>query len=113
MGKLDDLTSKFATDLKEKCGIDADMELLGKVARGLGPALYREDAALVASSDSEELERVRKNFLIGKLGLPDGPALAEAIDKVTDLYGRSNRTKYRAVFYYLLVQHFNRAAAYA
>ena len=35
------------------------------------------------------------------------------IDAVIDQYGRSNRTKHRAVVYYLLARHFDKQAAYA
>jgi hypothetical protein len=47
-----------------------------------------------------------------KLGLPDGDALQQAIDSVIDTYGRSNRNKYRAVVYYMLVKHFGKEAVY-
>ena len=59
-----------------------------------------------------ELETVRKNFLMKKLGLPDSPALIEAINAVIDTYGRSERTKYRAVVYYMLTRHFGKEAVY-
>jgi len=48
-----------------------------------------------------------------KLGLPDGPALMEGVHAVIDRYGRSNRSKYRAVVYYLLCQHFKKQSVYA
>ena len=48
-------------------GVGADEALLTAVAKGLGPSIYNQDSSLVASSDPEELERVRTNFLIGKL----------------------------------------------
>jgi len=66
----------------------------------------------VAGSDPTELETIRKNFLMKKLGLPDGDALQQAIDSVIDTYGRSNRNKYRAVVYYMLVKHFGKEAVY-
>ena len=43
----------------------------------------------------------------------DSPALMEAISAVIDVYGRSERNKYRAVVYYLLVKHFGKDAIYA
>ena len=66
----------------------------------------------MAGSDPTELETIRKNFLMKKLGLPDGDALQQAIDSVIDTYGRSNRNKYRAVVYYMLVKHFGKEAVY-
>ena len=113
MGKRDDLIAKYADDLKTKCGMTPDMALLTKVTIGCGPSIYDADAATVAASQPTELETVKNNFLIKKLGLADGPALTAGIDAVLDTYGRSNRNKYRAVVYYLLTKHFGRESAYA
>jgi hypothetical protein len=113
MGKRDDLIALYAKDLREKCGVTPDMELLTKVAIGLGPAIYREDSATVAGAQASELETIKANFLMRKLGLPDGPELMAGLDAVIDQYGRANRNKYRAVVYYLLTKRFGREAAYA
>jgi Protein of unknown function (DUF2853) len=112
MGKRDELIAKYADDLKTKCKVTPDMALLTKVTIGCGPAIYDNDAQTVAASDPEELERIRANFLIKKLGLKDGPALMDGINAAVDTYGKSERNKFRAVFYYLLVKHFGREAAY-
>lgn len=112
MSKRDELIEKYAADLKEKCGVTADMDLLTKVTVGLGPSIYNDDAATVSGSDDSELATVKTNFLIKKLGLSDGPALDEGIAKVMAQYGQSNRNKYRAVVYYLLTKHFGRESAY-
>ncbi|MFN3606858.1 MAG: DUF2853 family protein, partial [Cypionkella sp.] len=95
-----------------KSKIDPDMALLTKVTIGCGPSIYNADAETVAASDPEELARVRQNFLIKKLGLPDGPALTEALNSVIETYGRSERNKYRAVVYYMLTVHFAKQAVY-
>ncbi len=113
MGKRDDLIAKYAEDLKTKCKVTPDMALLTKVTIGCGPAIYDNDAQTVSGSDASELETVKKNFLIKKLGLSDGPKLDEAIAAVIDTYGKSERNKYRAVFYYLLVKHFGKESVYA
>lgn len=113
MGKRDELIAKYAEDLKSKCNVTPDMALLTKVTIGCGPAIYDNDAQTVAASDKDELERIKANFLIRKLGLSDGPALMEGINAAIDAYGKSERNKYRAVFYYLLVKHFGREKAYA
>jgi len=89
------------------------MDLLTAVTIGCGPSIYNRDASTVSSGDKEELDRVKNNFLIKKLGLADSAALDEAIAKVVETYGSSNRNKYRAVFYYLLVQHFDKASVYS
>ncbi len=112
MGRRDDLIAKYAEDLKAKCKINPDMALLTKVTVACGPAIYDADSATVAGSDASELETVKKNFLIRKLGLPDGPKLMEAINAVIDTYGRSERNKYRAVVYYMLTKHFAKEAVF-
>ncbi|ARE40573.1 hypothetical protein RGUI_2432 [Rhodovulum sp. P5] len=112
MGKRDDLIAKYAEDLRTKCGMEPDMDLLTKVTIGCGPAIYKADAETVAVSQPEELETVRKNFLIRKLGLSDGPELMEAINAVIDTYGHSERHKYRAVVYYMLAKHFGKEHIY-
>lgn len=112
MSKRDELIAKYAADLKEKCGITADMDLLTKVTIGCGPAIYNDDASTVSGSDEDELETVKNNYLIKKLGLKDSPALMEGINSVIETYGKSNRNKYRAVVYYMLCKHFNAESAY-
>jgi hypothetical protein len=112
MGKRDDLIALYATDLKEKCGITPNMDLLTKVTIGLGPSIYNADSSTVAGTSESELETVKNNYLIKKLGLPDGPDLMAAINTVLDTYGRSNRNKYRAVVYYMLATHFSKESVY-
>lgn len=112
MGKRDELIAKYADDLKNKCKVTPDMALLTKVTIGCGPSIYDNDAQTVAASDKEELERIKTNFLIKKLGLKDGANLMEGINAAIETYGKSERNKFRAVFYYLLVKQFGREAAY-
>lgn len=94
-------------------GLGVSEELLTAVAKGLGPSIYNADSSKVSASDPEELARVKNNFLIGKLGLADSPALDAAIDEVMEKMGKSNRNKYRAVVYALLVKKFGKEALYA
>jgi hypothetical protein len=112
MGKRDDLIAQYADDLKNKCGMTPDMDLLTKVTIGCGPAIYNADASTVAGSQPSELETVKKNFLMGKLGLADSAALMDAINKVIEIYGKSERNKYRAVVYYMLVKEFGKESVY-
>ncbi|NNK83410.1 MAG: DUF2853 family protein [Flavobacteriaceae bacterium] len=112
MSKRDELIAKYAADLKEKCGVKADMDLLTKVTIGCGPSIYNDDAATVSSSSDQELETVKKNFLMKKLGLSASDDLDGGINAVMDTYGRSNRNKYRAVVYYMLVKHFGKESSY-
>jgi hypothetical protein len=113
MSKRDELIAKYADDLKNKCGMDPDMDLLTAVTIGCGPSIYNDDSSTVASSQESELETVKNNFLIKKLGLADGPDLDAGIQKAVDMYGASERNKYRAVFYYMLVKHFGKESVYS
>lgn len=113
MGKRDDLIAKYADDLRNKCKMEPDMALLTKVTIGCGPSIYNADASTVAGSQPSELETVRTNFLIKKLGLDDGPALMDGINAVLEIYGKSERNKYRAVVYYMLTTHFRKESVYS
>ena len=112
MSKRDDLIAKYADDLTNKCKMKPDMALLTKVTIGCGPSIYNADSATVAGTDASELETVKNNFLMKKLGMADSPKLIEAINAVIDTYGRSERSKFRAVVYYMLVKHFGKEAVY-
>ena len=112
MSKRDELIAKYAEDLRTKCKVEPDMDLLKKVTIGCGPAIYNADSATVAASQPAELETVKLNFLMKKLGLPDSPALMDGIKAAIEIYGKSERNKHRAVVYYLLVKHFGKEAVY-
>ena len=112
MSKRDDLIEKYTADLKDKFGENADTDFLTKVAIGLGPAIYNNDASKVSGTDDKELETVKNNFLIKKLGMDDDPKLMEAIKSVMKQYGSSVKNKHRAVVYYKLAKHFGKEAIY-
>ncbi|WNH10502.1 DUF2853 family protein [Thalassobellus suaedae] len=112
MSKRDELIAKYVADLKDKCGITADVDLLTKVTIGCGPSIYNADSSTVSGSDESELATVKNNFLIKKLGLADSDDLDNGIDAVMETYGKSNRSKYRAVVYYLLTKHFKKESVY-
>lgn len=112
MSRRDDLIQKYADDIRAKFGESPDMELLTRVAIGLGPSIYNQDSSKVSGSDVRELETVKANFLIKKLGLDDGPHLMEAIQGVIQGYGASEKNKLRAVIYYMLAKQFARESVY-
>ncbi|KIO52461.1 DUF2853 family protein [Flavobacterium hibernum] len=112
MSAREELIKKYAADLKEKCGVTPNMDLLTKVTIGCGPSIYNADSSTVAGSQQSELDTVKKNFLIKKLGLTDGLALDIAIQTVLEQYGKTNKHKYRAVVYYLLTLHFKKESVY-
>lgn len=112
MSKFDEALEQYQESMK-KIGIKKfDADLLKAVTKGLGPSIYRKDSASVSCSEDSELERVKKNFLVKKLGLKDGPELDNAIKEVCQTMGASNRNKYRAIFYYLLVEKFGKQKLY-
>lgn len=114
MGRRDDLIEKYADDLRDKVGVDPDMDLLRKVTIGLGPSIYNADASTIAGSQKSELETVKRNFLGKKLGLTASEAdMDAALDSIIERYGRSERNKYRAVIYYLLTIHYNKQSVYS
>lgn len=110
--KREELLVLYAKDIQEKFSESPDLDFLERVITGLGPAVYNRDSSLVSGSDASELETVKNNFLIKKLGLPDGPHLMHAIKEVIREYGSADRTKYRAVVYYILARRFKKEAVY-
>ena len=112
MNKREQLIQKYANDLRIKCNINPDMNLLTKVTINCGPSIYNKDASMVSSTDPSEVDTIRNNFLIKKLKLRESPLLVEGINQVFELYGLSNRNKYRAVVYYLLTKHFGKESIF-
>jgi len=114
MGKLDDLIEKMAGEMTGKLGMKTvDKKLLRAIGKSLGPSLYKADSAKVACSDKKELETIKKNFCIKKLGAADTPKLEEAIKSVCTEMGSKNRNKYRVIFYYLLVKKLKKSKVFA
>jgi len=104
MSKFDECIERYQKEFT-KIGVKkVDEELLRKVAKGCGPSIYNADACKVATSDDKEMDRVKKNFLIKKMGQKDTAKLDTVIAKVADKFGAKNRNKFRAMFYYLLTK---------
>ena len=112
MSKRDELIALYSKELKDKCNVNVDIDLLTKVTIGCGPSIYNRDSASVSCTDDGELATVKNNYLIKKLGLKDSPNLDDAIKKVCEKLGSSNRNKYRAIFYYLLCKEFGKESVY-
>jgi len=112
MSKLQEKIDLY-TEAAGKLSIAIEADLFKLVAKGLGPSIYKEDSELVSSSNQAELETVKKNFLIKKLGLEkDDAELDTIIQKVIDILGSGNKKKYRALFYYLLVKETGKESVY-
>jgi hypothetical protein len=104
MGKFDEVVEKAKTHLAEHFkGHKVDDATLVAVTKGLGPSIYKKDAASVACSQQSEKDTVCKNFLMKKHGLTDEAACHKAIDEVCEQY-KGSRAKMRAVFCYVLVK---------
>jgi len=107
MAKVEDA---IATVKKFDSG--ADEALITAVFKGLGPAVHNKDASLVSCTDDAELQTVKNNFLIKKLGLSDGPELDAAIKEVCEKM-KDSRQKSRVAFYYFLTKKFGKESVYA
>jgi len=111
MNKFDEKVALYKKFMDDR-DIRSNSELLTAITKGLGPSIYKKDAETVSGSDPRELETVKKNFLIKKLGLADTPELNEKIGEVMERIGKSERNKYRAVVYYMLVKKFDKESVY-
>ena len=112
MSKFDEKVAQYSKFMDDK-SLKYDIDLLKAVTKGLGPSIYKRDAETVSGSDAKELATVKNNFLIKKLGLEDSSKLDEAINKVVEAIGKSERNKYRAVVYYMLAVEFGKEAIYS
>ncbi len=65
--------------------------------------LSRPDSALVAFTDPEELQTVKKNFIVGKLEVTDGAAADAAIEAVNKKMAGVTR-RGRLTVYYLIAE---------
>lgn len=111
MSKFDTMMERCVKQMKEQ-KIAVDKPLLEKISKSLGPSLYNRDAQLVAAAQKSELETIKKNYLIKKLGCKDGPELDKALAKAVKKIGTSRRNKLRPVFYYLLVKDLKKEKVY-
>ncbi len=105
--KRDEKIALYIKDIKKHYG-EVDESFVAIIVKNLGPAIYRRDAELVSCSDPKELDTVRRNFLVKKLGIDASKGVLDAAiqDVCTELKGV--RTKYRATFYYSLAKKFKK-----
>lgn len=97
----------YIKDIKKHYG-EVDEAFVAIIVKNLGPSIYKKDAELVSCSDPKELNTVRKNFLIKKLGIEASQGVLDAaIADVCDEL-KATRTKYRATFYYALAKKFKK-----
>jgi hypothetical protein len=91
MSKFDEKVALYKKFMDDR-NLRSNTELLAAVTKGLAT--------------------VKNNFLIKKLGLSDSSELDAGIEEVMERIGKSERKKYRAVVYYMLVKKFDKEAVY-
>ncbi|MFQ3181572.1 MAG: hypothetical protein ACI9Z4_001170 [Polaribacter sp.] len=111
MNKFEEKVSLYKKYMEDK-NLNYNADLLVAVTRGLGPCIYKVHAEVVSETNSKELATVKNNFLVKKLGMSDNKELEDGIEAVMEKIGKSERKKYRAVVYYLLVEEFNKESVY-
>ena len=97
----------YIKDIKKHYG-EVDEDFVAIIVKNLGPSIYKKDAELVSCSDQKELDTVRKNFLIKKLGINTSEGVLDAAIKDVCEELKSTRIKYRATFYYRLAKKFKK-----
>ena len=100
MSKFDEKVAAYKANM-EKLGIKYDEDKLIACTKACGPSIYNKDGETVSGSDQTELDRVKNNYLVKKLGLSESDDLDAIVNYAVETMGKSNRTKYRAIFYYL------------
>ncbi|MBT8434295.1 MAG: DUF2853 family protein [Gammaproteobacteria bacterium] len=105
MSDLADKLAKFKANAEEqltKAGeTNIDDALLSKLVDNLKLVIDNRDARSVAGSDPSEMETVRTNFVVKKLGINDKDRGTAAVTAVAEKMSGSHN-KNRAAFYYLV-----------
>lgn len=107
MATYEEALAEFKKEMDD-IGMHHQEEVYHAITKYLGSTIHDRDASLVACSDPSELQTIKTNFLIGKLGLEDGPHLDAALQEACHGLGESNRNKHRPTFYYLLTAILNK-----
>ena len=103
--------TNYSDDIK-KYTKNIDEAAVAGIVKHLGIALQSKDASLVACKDPEELERVRKSFLIKKLELMGSDSsLDSAIYAICEQM-KDEVNKSRVTFYYLLAEKYGKLSLF-
>jgi hypothetical protein len=108
--KREEKIALYTKDIKKHYG-KVDEDFLFLIVKNLGPSIYKTDAELVSCSDPKELDTVRKNFLVKKLGMDESKEVLDAAIKDVCTQLKGVRRKYRATFYYTLAKKFKKESA--
>ena len=118
MGRRNDLIQTYSEDLKNRCAIAPDPQLLNAVFDSCGPLAFDPVRSMIDTSDPEQVSAVRRNFLVRRLALDDSPGLdAQIMAAIGSYAGESHDSSEmetsvpRVVLYYLLVVQLGAADA--
>jgi len=93
---------RIAVKQLNECGVDSvDHGRLDELVNRLKSMVDNLDATLVATSDTSELETVRRNFVEKTMGISDKDKGMAAVNAVADKMS-GVRQKSRSAFYYLV-----------
>ena len=112
MNKREQLIEKYVIDLKKYFNEFVDIDVLRAITIGCGPSIYNMDSSTVSSLEQKEIDTVKNQYLIKKLGLEDTAELYLKIHQILDTYGKTNRKKYRVVVYYMLAKFYEKFHVY-
>lgn len=103
-------TALYHKDIVKHYG-EVDSNFLDIIVKNLGPSIYRKNSELVSCAEPKELDTVRRNFLIKKLGLSDSKEVLDGYIQEVCQELKGVRQKYRATFYYRLAKKLNKETA--
>lgn len=102
------MTTKFLQQIDmvkkslSKISIELPEDILIETAIELGPSIYDIDSKFVNTSDPNELNLVKTEFLIGKLNITDNDLINTLIDETIVIVEPLKNKKYRIIFYSIL-----------
>lgn len=99
----------YTADIK-KYTDSVDQTVVDSMAKTYRLVLSKPDSAVVSFGDQTELETIKKNFLVNKLGLSDADGLDDAIAAVGAKMQGVTR-KNRLTVYYLLAEQLGKLDA--
>jgi hypothetical protein len=111
MNKFEEKMTLYKKYMEDR-NLSYNADLLVAVTKGLGPCIYKAHAETVSVANSKELETIKNNFLIKKLGMSNKIDLEASIREVMEKIEKSETKKYRAIVYYLLAEKFKKESVY-
>lgn len=108
---MPDAKPDYVADVK-KYTATVDEAAVAGIVKHLGIALRSKDSSLVATSDKEELARVRDGFMKKKLALGGTDAELDAILKEVAGKMAKTREKSRVTFCYLIAEKAGKLGAF-